>query len=369
MTQDLYSIDSTKIFLHPARVAQWLDAGDDVSALIKVYPIYCEISPVGNCNHRCAFCSVDYLGYVRRKLDSAKLLTAISNMAQNGVKSIMYAGEGEPLLHPDIGDIIVGTKARGIDVAITTNATALTEKLVEQALSSVTWLKASINAGTPEAYAEVHQTKAKDFFRVIENLSDAVKWRNRNGWKTTLGAQIVLIQQNIHTAAELASLCREIGLDYLVVKPYSQNPNSTGTLDKGFDKFDYRDESVKDLAAQLAEFNTPTFQVVYRERTMANLAEPERGYQVCHATPFQWCYIQSDATVSACSAHLLKPDFELGNLNSQSFSEIWEGEKRRALIERMRTFDISVCRKNCRMNEVNKYLDRLKSPDAHDAFI
>src|SRR5690349_17098614 len=99
---DLYAIDSTKIGLHPQRVAQWLDAGDDLDALMQVAPIYVEISPVGQCNHRCSFCSVDYIGYKLRKIDRSVFRDAVYSMASIGVKSVMFAGEGEPLLHPDL---------------------------------------------------------------------------------------------------------------------------------------------------------------------------------------------------------------------------------------------------------------------------
>jgi hypothetical protein len=39
----------------------------------------------------------------------------------------------------------------------------------------------------------------------------------------------------------------------------------------------------------------------------------------------------------------------------------WMGEKRRAHITAMESLDISKCRLNCRMNQVNKYLDEVKT--------
>ena len=37
---DRYCIDSHKITCHPARIAEWLNAGDDWEKLKKIYPIY-----------------------------------------------------------------------------------------------------------------------------------------------------------------------------------------------------------------------------------------------------------------------------------------------------------------------------------------
>ena len=57
-----FSIDTHKLAYHPDRVAQIVEAGSDWSKHINVRPIYAEISTSGACNHRCTFCSVDYIG-------------------------------------------------------------------------------------------------------------------------------------------------------------------------------------------------------------------------------------------------------------------------------------------------------------------
>src|ERR1035437_6949238 len=110
---DKFNIDGHKLHLHPERVAQWLVDP------VNTYPIYVEISPVGHCNHRCSFCAVDYVGYKPESLDADVLADRLYEMGRLGVKSIMFAGEGEPLLHKDIGSLIEYTRHVGIDVALT----------------------------------------------------------------------------------------------------------------------------------------------------------------------------------------------------------------------------------------------------------
>lgn len=91
-----YRIDRHKLMFHPQRVSEWLNAQNDWEKAKSIYPIYMEISPVGHCNHRCFLCK--RLSWIpKREIPFEKLKTAISEMAKNKVKSLNFAGEGEPL--------------------------------------------------------------------------------------------------------------------------------------------------------------------------------------------------------------------------------------------------------------------------------
>lgn len=354
---DKFGIDSHKLVYHPQRVADFLAAGNDWERLRSIYPIYVEMAPVGACNHRCTFCAVDYIGYkpVRLSLDVAR--RALADMGRLGVKSVMFAGEGEPMLHKDIDQMVVAAAAAGIDTSMTTNATVLSDAFVENALPLMSWIKVSINAGTADTYAKIHQTKPNDFTRVISNLKRLTSNRQARDGRCTLGAQILLLPENAHEIGTLARLCRdEIGLDYLVVKPYSQHKASVTQIYRDVDYSDY----LRLRDAVLAE-ETQQFQIVFRENTMkkATTSTQER-YPRCLSTPAIWAYVMANGAVYGCSAYLLDERFDFGNLNEQNFQSIWEGEKRRTCADLVRHhLDIAECRVNCRMDEVNRYLDRL----------
>jgi radical SAM protein with 4Fe4S-binding SPASM domain len=356
---DKFRIDTHKLNYHVGRVHEWLEKEK------TVYPIYVEITPTGACNHRCTFCAVDYIGYKVVFLDTEVLKNRISEMGRLGVKSVMYAGEGEPLLHKDLPEIIRHTKASGVDVSITTNAVPLTKKWAEQALEHITWIKVSINAGSAKTYAQIHQTKEADFDRVVANLEEAVKIRKKNGWTCTIGTQMVLLPENWDEAVPLAKTMKSIGCDYLVIKPYSQHKKS---LTRSYEDIQY--QAAMKLKGELDQIGDGRFSVMFRENTMKKWDEAERYYQKCYSTPYFWAYIMGDGAVYGCSAYLLDDRFCYGNINQNSFQEIWEGEKRLRNMDYVENeLDIGECRKNCRMDEVNRYLWDVKNPPAHVNFI
>ena len=358
---DKYAIDGHKLAYHPIEVAKLLNAKDDVSKLIDIYPIYVEVSPVGACNHRCTFCAVDYIGYqATNRIEVDVMMRALEDMGSNGVKSIMYAGEGEPLIHKQINEIVAKTKEVGIDVSFTTNAVAMNDRFIENSLQHTSWVKVSLNGGSAKSYAQVHQTREIDFQRVINNLKKAVEFRNKNKLNCTIGVQSVLLPENADEMVNLGKIIRdEIGADYFVIKPFSQEPSSINIL---YEDIDYSSMTLRANEKRLKALETENFKVSYRSETMSNYHEDQKNrYTTCYSTPIYMAYLMAEGSVYGCKDHLLDPNFCYGNINKNTFSEIWKGERRRKGIEYvLNELDVSKCRINCRMDKVNRYLFDLK---------
>jgi radical SAM protein with 4Fe4S-binding SPASM domain len=276
----------------------------------------------------------------------------------------MYAGEGEPFLHPEMASIIEHTKESGIDVALTTNGVLLKKEMVERVLINTEWIKISINGGTRETYAKIHQSKPDDFDKVIENMSFAAEIKKDNNYKCVLGMQLVLLPENHNEVVFLTKLARDIGMDYLVVKPYSQHPQSKTNQ---YSTVKYND--LEYLSEELDKVNSGNFSVVFRSNAMKKWNNNHRNYEHCLALPF-WSYIDASGNVWGCSIYLGDSRFKYGNIYKNTFKDIWEGEERKKSLRWVeKKLDVSRCRVNCRMDEINRYLWDLKSPPEHVNFI
>jgi len=362
---DRYNIDSHKLIYHPQRVSQWLAADNQWSGLKTTYPIYVEITPIGSCNHRCTFCSVDYIGYKTISQDEAVLKRTITQMAEKGVKSIMFAGEGEPTLYKPLKNVLNHCKEVGIDSSLTTNFVQLDDETIESIVDACSWVKVSINGGTAESYAQIHQTTSRHFDQALQNLEKAIIMRQKRKSSCTFGAQLLLLPENRETIIPLAKKLKAIGVDYLVIKPYTQ---SLYGISRQYENLKYDDMMY--LQEELDAIKSDAFNIIFRERTMNKLHEEKQPYDKCYSTPNFWAYVMANGDVYGCGAYLENDKFNYGNINNDSFEAIWEGSKRQEAVRYMRDeLDISQCRKNCRMDEVNRYLWDLKHPSPHVNFI
>ncbi len=347
-------MDSHKLIYHPDRVTQWMKGEN-------IYPIEIEISPSGACNHRCVFCAVDYIGYQPDFLDKDIILRDIVQMSKRGLKSVICSGEGEPLLNKDMPNIANGIKACGVDVAMSSNGVLFTKEKAKDCLEAFTWIRFSIASLEENSYNKIQRGKADDLDRVKTNLTEVVKIKRDKKLKTTLGVQCLLLPDNINQLSDMAKQLREIGVDYLTIKPYSQHLHSENSF-----QIDYNE--MLELEETLKQYITEDFAIYFRANAMKKLCH-KKDYQQCYGLPFM-THIDAKGNVWPCVAHIGTEEFCYGNIYQQTFEEIWEGARRQRVIEKLEMLDINkVCREACRLDEINKYLNELKYPGEHVNFI
>lgn len=347
-------MDSHKLLYHPREVSRWLDGED-------IYPIEIEISPSGACNHRCVFCAVDYLGYEPSFLDKDVILRDIAQMHREGLKSVVCSGEGEPLLNKDLPEMANRIKEIGVDVAMSSNGALFSKEIARECLGAFSWIRFSVASLERGSYEMIQRAPEGDLDRVKENIADAVEIKKRKACTTTLGVQCLLMEENAGQLAEMARELRDIGVDYLTVKPYSQHKHSENRR-----MIDY--ESLLSIEKDIQSLETDAFRVYFRANAMRRMHH-KKSYGRCWGLPFM-THIDAKGNVWPCVAHIGADEFKYGNIYEQTFQEIWEGEKRRTVTEWLWSLDIDeVCREACRLDSLNQYLDELKNPGEHVNFI
>ena len=196
--------------------------------------------------------------------------------------------------------------------------------------------------------------------KVLHNLEDIVAVKRNQKLNTTLGAQLLLLPENKDEVVALAKILRDIGFDYFTVKPFSQHPSSKAKL-----LVDYSE--AEEIGREVRQYETDDFKIYFRSQSIENL-RTEKSYNVCHGIYFM-THITASGNVCPCVV-FMEDDFCYGNINERTFDEIWESERAKEIRSRFdKEFICKHCRKNCRLDEMNKYLYALKHPGAHVNFI
>ena len=136
-------LDGCKIYHHLPALNKWL-RGEHIT------PIHAEVSPTNACNYRCVFCYADHSEHAMGSLPRDAFLRLMTSMGRMGVKSCLFAGDGEPLLNPACVDAIITGRQSGVDMAINSNGLALTPEVSEQVIEHLTWLRLSVMSGKPD---------------------------------------------------------------------------------------------------------------------------------------------------------------------------------------------------------------------------
>lgn len=341
---DSNKVDGNKILYHEDRLKEWKNKGDCA-------PIYVEIGLTNRCNHRCVFCALDYLERGKKQIDPKIMYNNLKDMSSLGVKAIMFAGEGEPLLHKNWDDFVMRAYEKGIDVSITSNGVLFKKDKAEKTLPYLSWIRFSVDAGSPEAYAYLHGTNKKDFTRVLNNIEDAAKIKQKNNYDVTLGVQALLTIKSLSNLQGLALILKNVGADNLQIKPYSHHPSSKNDL-----SFDFAE--AEKAREKILSFADKDFEIIYRSNTIERLLE-EKPYEKCLGLPF-FTLIDSSGNLMPCNLYYTKNKFHYGNLNQNLFSEIWKGEKRQESLKMLEELGVNHCRGACRLDSINRTLSDIQ---------
>ena len=98
-------------------------------ALSTRHPIMAHIIPIRRCNLACAYCN-EYDDF-SKPVETEVVISRINKLADLGTSIITLSG-GEPLLHPDLDEIIAAMRHRGVMACMITNGYLLVPERVQR---------------------------------------------------------------------------------------------------------------------------------------------------------------------------------------------------------------------------------------------
>ena len=282
-----------------------------------------------------------------------------------GLKSVLFAGSGEPLLHPDFSDIVNATKQMGIDVALSTNGVLLKSEIVDKCLKNISWIRFSVSGGTEKTYKKIHRGKDGDLQKVFDNIKYAAEFKRKNNYDTVLNVQIVMIPENVDEMITLARKVKECGADRFIVKSLgTMYATENSTINDVTMKFYQNNDSFYE---ELMSLNDDKYEVVYRKNRMHNTFS-KKNYSSCYAYPFHGC-IDAEGCVVPCCNFMGVKEFTFGNINNQSFVEIWDSDSHKNVMKKLEDLKLKPCTMACKLDTMNRFLKGFVYLDKHINFI
>ncbi|MDD5439559.1 MAG: radical SAM protein [Candidatus Omnitrophica bacterium] len=276
-----------------------------LSYLYRVYARYCllnkpvppffNLEPTNLCNLRCSICP-NPMSSRRKGFISLELVKKISSeVSRHGGHSYFLFKDGEPFLHKSLPAIIeiIKTAHRDNRVYISTNGQLLTKELADALMVlKVDNINFSVDNATEEGYEKIRHAPLATVEKNINDLIEAK--RSRASRYPDIGIHYVSYENNLHEVAAFKKKWerKPVTLKFMYFNSW------TGAFPQG------------------ATFN-------------------DRKRYPCFSL---WMFpsVNWDGTVSICCVDWDQQEI-LGDLNRQSFEEIWSSDK----IKRYRAYHLN----------------------------
>lgn len=313
-------------------------------------PWYVQFEVTTHCNMACYMCVRSEVIKAPRHLALADFRRTLDQIA---APKLTLSGAGEPLLHPQIGEMIAYARQRRISVMIPTNGTLLRRPAIAAALvdSGLNVLKVSIDAATKATYQAIRRQDCFD--EVVEGIELIEKVKREKGRRfPELRLDVVILKENALEVPEIIRLARRLGIDtvfFRALQTKGIGAEREETMGKDLD-FDALYESVQHGVEEARRLKVKTnlkhvarnFRV-YKSIYVKQDAAMSR--YVC-LLPWLQCFVSVQGEISPCCATYTNEGFTAGNVFVQDFESVWNGPPMRALRRRFRDRDnpFAVCR-------------------------
>ena len=193
--QTISSKDVPRYLIHRYRYEIYPQA-----RILDDFPPYLQIEPTSICNYRCVFCyqtdnkfnkrSYGFMGHM--KLETFKL---IIDQAEGNIEFISLASRGEPLLCPDINEMLSYTRDKFLNLKINTNASLLDEEMSHSILKSgIKTLVFSADAADSKLYSKLRVNGKLE--KILKNIKQFQEIRVKHYPKSKIITRVSGVKVN-----------------------------------------------------------------------------------------------------------------------------------------------------------------------------
>lgn len=314
------------------------------------FPIHATVSLGNYCNHKCLWCTAyEYQLDKARMIDFDSLLNWLTRARDRGLKAIGYVGNGEPTTYPRFAELVHAVNGLGLQQGMFTNAYLL-DRYEQEVLDCFTYLRVSLDAGSADMHARMHDVRPTHYPKIMDNLTSIVT--KREAGTPTIGIQYATHHQNLSDLYEAAREAAEMGVDYLSVKPVFNR----GSVGERIEKNQLTFEALNPVVAKIRQdFESRTFTIYCRPHQILS-EEANRNvlqYDRCVAGFFN-LNIYEDGTLVYCGPHRIP----VGTIDDDLESV------ERAILDLSHKLDLSKCPGGCRYHGMNHLVHTVLHPEA-----
>lgn len=342
-------LDGSKILWHQERLEAW-KRGE------RFAPITIDMALSRACNYKCEYCFGQLQDNPRKKITMEVMRNFLDDCAEIGVRGISLVSDGESTINPIFPDVILYCKAKGVSMALATHGLMLTRSVLEKILPALTYLRFNISAAEPKRYAQIHGVPAEWYFKVIQNIKDAIIIKRNKRLDVTIGLQMVLTPNYGDQILPLARLTKELTPDYLIIKHCTDD--EAGSLGIDYNAYEKLYGTLKE-AEKLSDESC-----IIKVKWSKITARGQRGYERCYGPPFH-LQISGSGLVAPCGGFFNEKykRYHIGNFVDSRFKDIvfsdryWEVMAELAS-ERFNAKTMCACL--CLQHKSNEVLDNYK---------
>jgi GTP 3',8-cyclase len=327
-------------------------------------PVNVEIDLSNRCSLGCEWCHFAYThtrgplaGTVEKPpghidggdiMDTHLAYHIIADLAQAGVKSITWTGGGEPTLHPEFDSIVEFAAKYGIEQGLYTHGGHITTDRASLLKRLCTWVYVSLDEVDATSYQ-----KHKGANRFAAARAGVLALVDAKG-PATIGVGFLIHEGNWQKVAQMVDLAHWMGVDYVQLRPtieYTQQSPSLAPTEPLW---------MDDAIDALRVYERNPFVSVDIPRFEAYRDWEGHGYSTCNWSAMQ-TVITPNGKVWTCVNKRERADALLGDLNSNSFAQVWSNVRPCAVTD--------TCRVMCRGHVANITLDAILRKPEHENFI